>query len=103
VHVAHPSLRGRRILIVESEVVFGAKLQDALEHEGAETAIVRDPYSADGPARMSQYAVCAAAINVVHEGCGKALTVPVLLYGEAMLVPAHIDAIKEALERLLSR
>jgi DNA-binding NtrC family response regulator len=96
-------LRHRRILIVESDGAFSSELQEALEREGAETIVAGDPLSSNGVARIGRYQVCAAAIRATHEGVAKFLNVPVLLYGEALPVPAESAAIKEALERLLSR
>ena len=99
---AKPDLDGRRILIVESEVVFGPKLQDALEGAGAETVIVRDPYSDEGARHIAAYAICAAVINAQHSGVAKALSVPVLVYGLDAEVPARGDAIMRGLKRMLS-
>jgi len=99
---AHLGLKGRRILIVESEVALGPMLQDALEHEGAETIIVRDPYSANGEAQLKRYAVCAAIVNGVHRGMAKGLSVPALLYGGDMPVPARADAIIRELKAMLA-
>jgi hypothetical protein len=100
---AKPNLEGRRILIVESEVAFGPELQDALERVGAETVIVRDPYSDEGARRIAAYAVCAAVINDQHRNVANTLNVPVLVYGQHAEVPARADAIMHALKRLLSQ
>jgi hypothetical protein len=99
---AHSALKGRRILIVESEVALGPALQDALEHEGAETIIVRDPYSSNGAAQLERYAVCAAIVNSVHRGVERVLSVPALLYGGDMPVPARTDAIVHELRAMLA-
>ena len=99
---ASSGLRGRRILIVESEVVLGPKLQDALEREGAETVIVGDPYSEEGAKRIATFTVSAAAINSVHRGLARALDEPVLIYGPNTAVPSEVDAIVRELKTMLS-
>ena len=101
--VPPPALRGRRILIVESEVVLGPKLQDALEREGAETVIVSDPYSEEGAKRIATFTVSAAAINSVHRGLARALDVPVLIYGPNTAVLPQVEAVVPALKAMLSK
>ena len=95
-------LKDRRILIIESEVVLAPNLQDALEHEGTETVLVRDPHSLKGAEHIAQYQFCAAAINAVHSGVAEDVTVPVLFYGENERVPADVDAIVKELRTLLA-
>jgi len=101
--VPPPILRGRRILIVESEVPLLHELIRALENEGAETVYVTDPYGDTGAKRIEAYAYCAAAINSVHRSVAKALSVPVLVYGAHTEVPAQVDAVLRALKALLSK
>ena len=100
--VPPPALRGRRILLVESEAPLLRELMSALENEGAETVYVTDPYSDTGVVRMVEYTYCAAAINSVHRSIAKTLRVPVLVYGPQTEVPAGTDAIMLALKALLS-
>ena len=99
---AQRDLRGRRILIVESEILFLDQLVSALENDGAETVHVTDPYSDAGAERIGAYTCCAAALNSVHHSIAKLLDVPVLVYGSHTEVPARVDAIVRELQRLLS-
>jgi len=101
--VAPPALRGRRILLVESEVPLLRELMSALENEGAETVYVTDPYSDVGAERIASFILCAAAINAVHRSVAKALDVPVLIYGADTEVPPQADAIVRELKGMLSK
>src|SRR3989304_10460473 len=96
-----PDLRGRRILIVESEIPFLDQLMSALENEGAETVHVTDPYSDAGAERIGAYTCCAAALNSVHHSIAKLLDVPVLVYGSHTEGPARGDAIVRGVARRL--
>ena len=95
-------LRGQRILIIESEVVFGPQLQGALEGAGAETMVVRDPYSPTGAARIAQFDVCAALVNSAYDSIVEAMTVPVVIYGPNQPIPARVDAVVAELKRTLA-
>ena len=99
---APPGLRGRRILIVESEAALVLHLQNALEDEGAEALAVTDPYSPSGTDRVTAFTVCAAVINSVHRGIACALDVPVLIYGANTPIPPQVDAIVRELKGMLS-
>jgi hypothetical protein len=43
------------VLIVKSEVLLAPKLQDALEEQGAETVLVRDPYTPTGADNLTRF------------------------------------------------
>jgi hypothetical protein len=90
-------------LIVESEIGFGPQLEEALQTEGAETVIVRDPYSNHGARSVSRFVVCAAVINNQHRSVAKALSVPVLIYGHDVPVPARTATIVRELKHMLSQ
>ena len=100
---APPDLRGRRILIVESEVALVLPLQNALENEGAETLAVSDPYSPSGAESIATFTVCAAVINSVLRSVARALDVPVLIYGASTTVPPQANAIVRELKGMLSK
>jgi hypothetical protein len=58
---------GHWILIVESEVSsFASHLQEAIERTGAESLVVRAPYSADGVKSIKRFKFSPAVINVQH-------------------------------------
>lgn len=98
-----PPLRGRRILIVESNTKLLYQLMDVLENsEGAETFYVKDPHGEEGVVRrLTRYVACAAIINSVHGAVAKMLDVPVLVYGANTSVPAEAGAIARALNGML--
>jgi hypothetical protein len=94
-------MRGHSILIVESEVSsFASRLQEVIERAGAQSLIVRDPYSADGAQRLKQFKFSAAVINVQHRRLIDDLDVPVVVYGGSE-TPAFPDVIVSKLKRLL--
>ena len=78
-------LPGHAILIVESETTaFVIRLQAAIQETGAETLVVRDPYSADGEERLREFAVSAAVINAQHGRLAERRGIPCVVYeGEA--------------------
>jgi hypothetical protein len=96
------ALSGRTILIVESDVRFLDQLQKALEAEGADVLVVRDPHSVVGAQRLTRSVFSAAVINDWYGRVDHSLPhVPVLPYGKASPVPARADAIIGELKRLL--
>jgi hypothetical protein len=95
-------MRGHSILIVESEVSsFARLLQEPVEQTGAESLVVRDPYSVAGVERIKRFKFSAAAINVQHRAVIDDLDVPVVVYGGSE-TPARSDVIVSKLKRLLS-
>jgi hypothetical protein len=94
-------MRGHSVVIVESEVSsFASRLQEAIELTGAESFIVRDPYSAEGVDRIKRFKFSAAVINVPHSRLIDNLDVPVVVYGGSA-TPAFPDVIVSKLRRLL--
>lgn len=101
------TLRGHRILIVESEIAFARRLQRAIERKGAETIVAGDPVAAI--ARSSQSRFSAGVVNAIHLEAIDQLRIPILVYGSRppLLVvpflptPAPPAVFVSALERLL--
>ena len=95
-------LRGRRILIVESETRFLHHLETALEEQGAETLAVTDPYSFAGAERITRFVFSAAVINEWYRRVQSSLrNMPVVIYGGTAPVPAQVDVIVRELKSVI--
>jgi hypothetical protein len=91
-------LRGHSILIIDSEVSgFADRLAATLEHGGAETLVVRDPYSGNGPERIRQFTFSAALVSAEHGSVTANLGMPTVLYTRS----EKPEAIVASLERML--
>jgi len=100
--VPTPPLRGRRVLIVESDTSFLHKLMNVLEEdEHAETHYITDPYDEIGAKRTNAFTFCAAIVNGAFRDVARKLTVPVLVYGPNTLIPAEVAPIVEALKAIV--
>ena len=101
---AEGELRGRRILIVESELALQQQLMDHLEEqEGAEIVRVSDPCSDKGAQLLTRYACDAAVVNVMYRAAIASVTMPILFYGRDMAVPPQHNAIVHALKEMLQQ
>jgi hypothetical protein len=96
-------LKGRRILIVESEAALDPQLQRAIEAEGGETILVPDPSSPSGATALARFSMCAAIVKAAHKGVTQALqeNLPIVTYGANQRVPAQVDPVVEELRRVL--
>jgi hypothetical protein len=96
------NLRGRLILIIESDTSLVRHLVRALEEdEKAQTAYVTDPCSQASTAKIKKFAWSAAVVNERYSAVAKSLDVPVLFYGPQTDVPARAEAITDALKSRL--
>jgi DNA-binding response OmpR family regulator len=73
---------GNVILVVEPDVTsFVSQLQEAIEAEGAESIVVRDPAAA--MARCKRFEFSVALVNVRHHDMVGRLIMPAMLYDPA--------------------
>jgi hypothetical protein len=96
-------LRGRQVLIVESETKLLYELMAALENaEGAETFYVTDPACEKDAKRLCQWTSSVAILNSAHKSVATMLTVPFLIYGANTEVPAEVEAIVNGLKAMMA-
>jgi len=102
-HMQSLSLRGRLILVVESDLHLARYLVRALEEdEGAQTAYVSDPYCDRGAEQLRKFSWSAAVINNEFRTLASSFCMPVQFYGPQTDIPERAGEIVDALKRLLA-
>jgi hypothetical protein len=92
------NLRGHSILIIDSEIsAFADQLASTLRGGGAETLIVRDPYTGSGPDRIKAFAFSAAVVSSEHETLARRLGIPIVLYTRSDQPAAIVRSLEEVL------